>query len=143
LDAHSEWHDQSDIVKLTLKGIQHILKSQHQAITQMRQAPYDLQTQLRAKANIEDVRRTMQEVASNMENRVTFTDLHQIISTETRRIIDEQVSGKLNSNTSPDLNGTSFEFELHKLKEATQLMQEQLNSVNSASHLPDMHSQFG
>jgi len=39
----------------------------------------DLRAQLNTKANIEDVRRTMQEVAINMENRATFTDLKKIV----------------------------------------------------------------
>lgn len=61
----------------------------------------------------------MQEVASNIESRVTFSELHKLLSEETRRIIEEKVSGQVQHTPSMDLNGMSFESELHKLKEAT------------------------
>ena len=67
MQATSEWRDIPEILKLTFKGVCHVLKHQHESMS-------ELKAQVAAKTNLADMKRTMTEVAQNIEQRVTYED---------------------------------------------------------------------
>ena len=80
LKATNEWQGVPDIVTLTFRGVCHVLKTQRDCIKEVEQIlpakanKQDLISQLNQKANIYDVKKTMAEVAANIESRVSFDE---------------------------------------------------------------------
>ena len=82
----SEWNDVPEIVKLTFKGVVHVLKAHSDCLKEMEQIlpakanKQDVMQQISQKANVFDIKKTMSEVAANMESRVTYEDMRTALS---------------------------------------------------------------
>lgn len=69
-----------EIVKLTFKGVVHVLKAQSDCIKEMEHIlpakanKQEVNQLLAQKANVFDIKKTMAEVAANIESRVTYED---------------------------------------------------------------------
>jgi hypothetical protein len=76
----TEWTDVPEIIKLTFKGVVHVLKAHSDCIKEMEHIlpakanKQDVNQQLAQKANVFDIKKTMGEIAANIESRVTFED---------------------------------------------------------------------
>ena len=90
IQAGEEWNGVQDIVALTFKAICHVLRVQHDCTKEMESVlpkkanKQDLAQLLDKKANLHDVKTTMQEIATNIESRVGLD--------EHRRSLDEKAS---------------------------------------------------
>ena len=76
----TEWTDVPEIVKLTFKGVVHVLKAHSDCIKEMEHIlpakanKQEVSQQLAQKANVFDIKKTMGEIAANIESRVTYDD---------------------------------------------------------------------
>jgi hypothetical protein len=80
LKVTAEWADVPEIVKLTFKGVVHVLKAHSDCIKEMEHIlpakanKADVSQQIAQKANVFDIKKTMAEVAASIESRVTYED---------------------------------------------------------------------
>ena len=89
LEAGTEWTNIQDIVKLTFKGIYQALKVQQECIRDietilpskmsLEDVRAECRDQMAGKANLGDVKRTVAEIAANLEQRVTFPELKRML----------------------------------------------------------------
>lgn len=82
--AHSEWRDVPDIIKITFKGVYQVLRNQADELIHNEQVRENINASLNQKANFADVKKTMLEVVQNIESRASIS--------EVKRLVDERVS---------------------------------------------------
>ena len=81
LHGTNEWKNIQDIVKLTFKAVCDVVRSQGMALRELERTmptkcnKAELNAGLSLKANVSDVSRTVAEVASNIENKMSFEDM--------------------------------------------------------------------
>lgn len=81
----NEWKNIQDIVKLTFKAVCDVIRSQGLAIRELERIvptkanKSELNAGLSVKANVSDVSRTIAEIASSIENKLTFEEVQNII----------------------------------------------------------------
>ena len=89
LDTNSEWTNIQDIIKLTFKGIYQTLKVQNECIRDIEQIlpvkangqeiMMEVRGLMNQKANLNDMKKTMAEVAQNLESKASHSDLKRLV----------------------------------------------------------------
>lgn len=82
---------------MTFKSVTEVLRAHGEALKEIENAlpakanKVDMAQQMIGKANVSDVSRTIAEVATNIESRVTFEEMHRLLEQKMSRS-DVQVS---------------------------------------------------
>ena len=85
LDGGNEWRNIQDIIKLTLKAVCDVVRSQGLAIRELERVlptkcnKSELNAGLSLKANVADVSRTMADVAAQMDAKLAMEDVQQML----------------------------------------------------------------
>ncbi|CAD8114060.1 unnamed protein product [Paramecium primaurelia] len=80
LQSQSEWKNINDIIRLTFKALTDVVKSQGESIREIekqlstRASKNELHSGLALKANINDISRTIAEIAANLDTKITYED---------------------------------------------------------------------
>ena len=131
LQAGSEWSQIPDIIKLTFKAVFDVTKVHEDTIKELSKTMNSKasKTELNQKASISDVSKTVAEVATNIESRVTLEELQQLLDTKANK---SDLQHYLKPKGSEELS-TKSKIELETMKSRLEQIQSDISrTVNSS-----------
>ncbi|KAM3147350.1 hypothetical protein pb186bvf_000601 [Paramecium bursaria] len=155
IQSTQEWKNINDIIRLTFKAITDVVKNQAESIRELekqistRASKNELHTGLSLKSNINDISKTIAELATNLDSKISYEDSKTILNDyvlknelqyllsskldidEVRQIMEKQQGGEfkqefvnLKQRVDDLQQSTSKKFtQLPSMKEFSQLMQ--------------------
>lgn len=88
LNSDNEWNNVQEIVKLTLTAFYRVVSSHSAAIREienvlpMKANKVDIHSMMNTKANVKDIRKTISDMAQDIQEKTSFDEVRKIVDTK-------------------------------------------------------------